>query len=177
MIIFVIGANGVGKTSIIPHLGDVLGEKFAIHDFDERGVPNSAGSDWRRTETRHWIEIAKLSQGHGISTVISGYSKPLEIEEAASELGVSVTITLLDADAETLEKRILGRYSLEGSTEELLRTTGKTPEKFVADNVWVSTKFKEEALARGYEIVETSSLSPKQVAEKVVAHILTKSQN
>lgn len=135
---FVIGVNGVGKTSIIPYLNAMLGEGSAIHDFDERGVPNNAGSEWRRSETKHWIETGKRALDEGISTVISGYSKPKEIRAAADEVDVPVSIILLDADAETITNRILGRYPSEESLAELERTTGKTPEKFAADNVWVS---------------------------------------
>ncbi|MEI7741466.1 MAG: hypothetical protein WCJ29_03085 [bacterium] len=50
---------------------------------------------------------------------------------------------------------------------ELLRTTGKTPEKFIEGNVWVSTKFREECLANNFPIIDTSPLNPNEVAQKV----------
>jgi len=62
----------------------------------------------------------------------------LEIEDALSRLEVSAHICLLDANEETISSRILGRYPDSESVAELERTTGKTPEKFATDNVWVS---------------------------------------
>lgn len=168
---FTIGVNGVGKTSIIPYLNTMLGEGFAIHDFDERGVPDNAGGEWRRSETKHWIETGKRALGEGISTIISGYSKPEEILTAADEVGVPVSIILLDADAETITNRILGRYPSQESLDELERTTGKTPEKFAADNVWVSSKFRETAIDAGFKVIDTSVLTPEEVAQRVVDHI------
>lgn len=168
---FVIGVNGVGKTSIIPYLKTMLGEGSAVHDFDERGVPDSAGSEWRRSETKHWIETGKRALDEEISTVISGYSKPEEIRVAADEVGVPVSIILLDADAQTITNRILGRYPSVESLTELERTTGKTPEKFAADNVWVSSKFREAAIEYGLEVIDTSTLTPEGVAYQVVQKI------
>ncbi len=84
---FIIGANGVGKTSIIPHLQIVFGDGYAVHDFDERGVPDNADKEWRRTETLYWLETAKHAQSEGVSTVIVGFAKPAEIDAATLEVG------------------------------------------------------------------------------------------
>ncbi|MDB5189304.1 MAG: hypothetical protein JWL82_261 [Parcubacteria group bacterium] len=40
---FISGVNGVGKSTLMPHLREILPEeKYSIVDFDSRGVPDDA---------------------------------------------------------------------------------------------------------------------------------------
>lgn len=168
-IYFIIGVNGVGKSTIIPLLKDRLDPSlFEIHDFDERGVPDSAGSEWRLSETLYWAQVGKTNLEEGRSTIICGYSKPKEIQSAIEKLNVPIEVILLDASGEVITERILGRYTTQESIQELERTTGKTPEKFAQDNVWVSTKFREEAQNEGYMILDTSTHAPNEVAASLI---------
>ena len=124
-IYFVIGANGAGKSTILPDLRTRLPEKFfELHDFDERGVPDNADKVWRMSETDYWIGLGEENKSKGISTIICGFSKPAEI-------GARARIILLDVDEAALKKRLKGRYQTEASLMELERTTGKTVEKFI----------------------------------------------
>ncbi len=59
----------------------------------------------------------------------------------------------------------------EGSAPNLNEQQEKTPEKFATDNVWVSSKFREEALSRGFAVIDTSLLTPADVAQKVAEYI------
>ena len=162
-IYLVIGANGVGKSTILPYLRSQLSEKFfAIHDFDERGVPDNADKAWRMSETDYWIDLGEQNKSRGVSTVICGFFKPAEI-------GARATIILLDVDGATLEKRLRSRYQTETSLNELMRTTGKTVEKFIMDNVYVSSFLRKACEELGCQIVDTTPLSPEEVAERVVA--------
>lgn len=173
-IYFIIGVNGIGKSSIIPYVRSALADKnFGVYDFDERGVPDNADGNWRRSETLHWLEIGKEDGENGVSTIVCGFSKPEEIQLASEEVHVPVSVILLDADSETITGRILGRYLSPESIAELERTTGKTPEKFASDNVWVSSKFREAAAKSGYKILDTTNLSPEEVAQKVVELVNT----
>ncbi|RJQ31045.1 hypothetical protein C4572_03180 [Candidatus Parcubacteria bacterium] len=52
---FLTGVSGAGKTAVIQPLKALLGVGFEVHDFDERGVPDNAGHEWRFEETRHRI--------------------------------------------------------------------------------------------------------------------------
>jgi predicted ATPase len=164
---FIIGVNGVGKSSLIPFLRSSLGSEFVIHDFDERGVPDNAGKDWRISETLHWMQAGKENTSHNVSTIICGFSKPQEIVSAASKLYMNPKVCLLDASEETLSQRILSRYTTPESILELQRTTGKTPEKFVMDNIYISSQFRKESEENGFFILKTDNLSPEQVAEKI----------
>jgi RNase adaptor protein for sRNA GlmZ degradation len=167
-IYFITGVNGVGKSTLIPILEDRLDPAaFAIHDFDERGVPDSADSVWRLSETIHWVQAGEDNAKKGVSTVICGFVKAKEISQAAEESGAEIEVCLLEANDEAIEARIMSRYATPESLQELERTTGKTLEKFVQDNIWVAGKFREEAIQAGWLILNTSDLRPEQIADSL----------
>lgn len=174
-IFLITGVNGIGKSTLMSQLKNKLEEDiFNVRDFDERGVPDNADREWRQSETLHWVSVGKENMNNAKGTVICGFMKFPEIEDALSQLGVDAHICLLDADEETISRRILGRYPDSESVAELERTTGKTPEKFTTDNVWVSSKFRQEAKEKDYFIVDTSKLLPEEVGQKVIDWIMSK---
>lgn len=158
---FVVGVNGVGKTTLISHLQPLLAEGgFEIRDFDERGVPDGGGREWRLSETEHWLALGKKNKEKGRSTIICGFAKPQELGERAE-------IILLDASGEKIEERLKNRYQTDVSIAELNRTTGKTVEKFIADNIYYSSILRKECEEAGCKIVDTTTLSPEEVAQLV----------
>lgn len=168
-IYFIIGANGVGKTTLLSRLVALLPESlFELHDFDERGVPDNADKNWRLSETNHWITCGEENKLQGLSTIICGFSKPEEIGERAE-------IILLDVNESSLEKRLKGRYQTEASLKELERTTGKTVEKFLTDNIYVSSLLRKSCEERGCKIIETSDVSSADVAQTVAELINARS--
>lgn len=167
------GVNGIGKSTIIPELKDKLNStNFVVHDFDERGVPDNANSEWRKSEMKHWFTIAEHNISKNLSTIVCGFMKMSDIKYAL-ENGHSIkpSVCVLDASPETISNRILSRYLTPESRTELERTTGKTPEKFVSDNMWVSLKFREEANECAYYVLNTNEQSPDKVATNVIAWI------
>lgn len=168
-IFFIIGVNGVGKSSLIPFLKNSLDEKhFVVHDFDERGVPTNADKEWRQSETLCWLKIGEENIKKNISTVVCGFIKPTELHSLNTKYKTEATVILLDADSETITKRIFGRYQTPESLAELLRTTSKTPEKFIQDNIWISSTFREDCKKLKYLIIDTNNLNPSEVALKVL---------
>ncbi len=166
-IYFVIGANGVGKSTLLSHLVALLPQSlFELHDFDERGVPDNADKSWRISETNYWMSLGEKNRLDGLATIICGFSKPEEIGERAE-------IILLDVNESSLEKRLRGRYQTPESLKELERTTGKTVEKFLADNIYVSSLLRKSCEERGCKIIETSDVSPAGVAQTVAEFIYT----
>lgn len=162
-IYFVIGVNGVGKTTLMPHLKSLLSESvFEIHDFDERGVPNNADRTWRRSETEYWLELGEENKKRGVATIICGFAKP-------QELGGRAETILLDANGEKIEERLKNRYQTKLSVAELKRATGKTVEKFIMDNVYYSSILREECKEVGCKIIDTVPLTPEEVAQAVKA--------
>ncbi|CAN0574718.1 unnamed protein product [Ectocarpus sp. 12 AP-2014] len=53
---FIAGASGSGKTSVIPHLKELLGDAIAVYDFDDIGVPDGADKKWRQESTEKWLQ-------------------------------------------------------------------------------------------------------------------------
>jgi gluconate kinase len=165
------GVNGIGKSSVIPELRRTLNpDSFVVHDFDERGVPDNADREWRKSETIHWFSTAKLNQNKNLSTVVCGFMKVSDISYALENVpNINVSVCVLNASPDTISRRILSRYTTPESLIELERATGKTPEKFVSDSVWIAPKFREEAIEKGYFILDTDELTPDQVAKNIIA--------
>ncbi len=162
---FVIGANGVGKTTVMTEVQKLLlGGGFEVHDFDERGVPDNADKTWRINETQHWISVGKENREKGVSTIVFGFAKP-------EEIGKEVEIILLDANERTIEERIKSRYLKEESLQELTRTTGKTLERFIADNIYVSSLLRKSCDALGCKTVSTDGKAPENIASEILSII------
>ena len=53
---FIGGASGSGKTAVMPHLKELLGDRIAVYDFDDIGVPEGADKKWRGESTEKWLQ-------------------------------------------------------------------------------------------------------------------------
>jgi broad-specificity NMP kinase len=168
-IFFIIGVNGVGKTTVLAHLKDKLSkDTFELHDFDERGVPDNADKVWRISETKHWVLCGEENRNKNIFTVICGFAKPEEIFAVSEGLDSHPLVILLDANKETIGKRINNRYQTEESLAELARTTGKTVEKFIQDNIYVSSLLRKACEGAYCRVVNTDDRTPQDITEEVV---------
>ncbi len=166
--IFITGVCGVGKTSLIKPLKELLGSEFEVHDFDERGVPNNAGHGWRLAETQYWIGLGLDNSKKGLKTIVCGFARPSEISDNSA-----VGFILLDATAETIRKRLLNRYQTPESIETIQNVSGKTLEQFIDDNANFSSTMRTEAGECKVDVIDTNTMNPVEVAQKV-ADILKK---
>ncbi len=165
-IIFVTGVNGVGKSTVITPLKAILDDRYIIYDFDERGVPDNVTGQWRREETAHWIRQGYENITKGLHTIICGFAKPSEIYDK------SIGIVHLDVNEETIKQRLWSRYQTPESIEFLERKAGKTVQKFIDDNAYMSRKMREKAQQYNAVIIDTVGITPQQVAERI-AHIIS----
>jgi 2-phosphoglycerate kinase len=165
-IYFITGVNGVGKTTILSPLKSLLGSNFEVHDFDERGVPNSVGRQWRMDETKYWIELGSENAKKGITTIVCGFARPSEISD-----NPDVGFVLLDAGKDTIKTRLLNRYQTPESVETIERVSGKSVQQFIDDNVNFSSVIRDEASKYNVPIINTDSLNPEQVAQEVAKQI------
>ena len=168
---FVTGVPGIGKTSIIGHLKGLLGDRYEVHDFDERGVPDNVSVRWRMREMAHWTKESVDNGRRGISTVVCGNVMP---SEASAE--VESAFICLDATDEKLRERLEGRYKDPKSVEDLKRMTGLTPEESVRVNLRNAPPLRRECESRSIPTVDTSDIPPEKVAEKVAEFIRAKSK-
>lgn len=167
-IYFITGVCGSGKTTAISILKTKLAQdKYDLHDLDERGVPAGGGRPWRFEETKYFIEIGRSNTEKGITTIVSGFARPSEMEELAPGQE-NIKFILLYAGPDTLEKRIQGRYPTEESRLKFQNKHNKTVEKFVEENVNFTETMKNEALEYGSEIIDTNQKTPDEVAEEII---------
>ncbi|WP_395946993.1 GNAT family N-acetyltransferase [Caedibacter taeniospiralis] len=59
---FISGASGSGKTVVMPYLKELLGDRIAVYDFNDIGVPDAADKKWRQESTEKWLQKL-LSEG------------------------------------------------------------------------------------------------------------------
>lgn len=64
MLFLLWGASGSGKTTVMRALAPDL-PGFAVHDFDEVGVPSDAGAAWRHQTAETWVRRALDEQAAG----------------------------------------------------------------------------------------------------------------
>ena len=161
--IFITGVNGVGKSAIIPHLKKLLPADFCVFDFDQRGVPEKADKAWRISEAQYWIAEGKKLAMENKRTLVCGFVKLTDLPEEKE-----VEWILLDAKPEIIEKRLKERYSKEGIFDENQKVVGKPIKKFIAGNVYILEKMREMFQKNDDFIVDTSNLTPEEVAREVV---------
>lgn len=167
-IYFITGVCGSGKTTALSILKTKLSkDKYDLHDLDERGVPAGGGRPWRFAETKYWVEIGRVNAEKEITTIVSGFARPSEMEELAPNQE-NIKFILLYAGPDTLEKRIQGRYPTEESRLKFQNKHNKTIEKFVEENVNFTETMKKEALEYGSEIIDTNQKTPDEVVEEII---------
>lgn len=173
-IYFISGVCGVGKSSVLNHLKNLLPvDKYDIRDFDERGVPDGGGQEWHDRETFRWLEIAKENSKKEKSTVICGFQNPERFRQLhKKDVHVPATLFLLHASADTLRKRLLGRYPTPESILEINRASGVQLDKFVEDNVSFAPKLHSIFKQDGSPIIETDRMTSEEVAQEIVKQIL-----
>jgi broad-specificity NMP kinase len=167
-IYLVTGANGVGKSTIIPHLQALLpAGAYSVRDFDERGVPENADGTWRASETAFWLEEGRRSQEQGVTTVVCGYIKTKDLGAQAEEIGRTIGFMVLDADETTLRRRLEGRYPRNAKYDPTLTVIGKTAERFISDNIYIRKVLKADCEKVGGQVIDTSNLTPSETAARV----------
>lgn len=171
-IYFISGVNGVGKSTLIPHLRIQLpADKYVVHDFDARGVPDGADHNWRKSEIRHWLEEGTKAAKEGKGTIICGFAKPEDFDGLTRAETPEIEVIVLDADPETIRTRLTNRYTKDGVFDENQKVIGKPVTEFIAGNVWYAKKMREECEAAGCKIIDTSSITPEEVARQIVGFI------
>jgi hypothetical protein len=145
---------------LLPH------DKYQVIDFDSRGVPDGADRNWRITEATHWVEEGVRANQAGKELIVCGFAKPQDF--AGLQEPIEVNIIVLHADEQTIRNRLIGRYTKDGIFDEDQKVIGKPVREFIDGNIWYAKQMREESVADGLAVIDTSLLSPEEVARKVV---------
>lgn len=146
--------------------------EYRVFDFDERGVPENADRNWRISESKHWIEEGNKLLQENINTVICGFIKPDDLPNSSDEKSAEIRLILLNAEPEIIRQRLIKRYTKNNVFDESQKVIGKPVNEFIESNVYFSTNMRDIFKERGCLIVDTSNLTPEEVAREVVNIIL-----
>ena len=158
-IFFITGTSGSGKTTVMDHLKEQLPvSHFAVHDFDEVGVPDNADQAWRIATTQYWIEKAQHYATQNQATVICGVTVPSEVMEAIKHTSLQPCFAFLKIDDATIKQRLQAR----GWHEQLIQ-----------DNInWAHFLESEIRATQQHLIIETSHYRrPADIANQLITWI------
>lgn len=169
MTYFITGSSGAGKSTLVKEFKSLLIKNFAIHDFDELGVPLDADKSWRIETTKKWIDVAKKNKLKNISTIIIGLIHPEEINEIAKKEQIEVKYCMLEVEYEELKRRLMElRFSSPERIENLKKYAGVTVEEFLENNKKHVEQIKNEALKQKALFINTTHMSPYAIAQDIL---------
>ena len=176
---FIGGASGSGKTAVMPYLKELLGNSFAVYDFDDIGVPDDADKKWRQESTEKWLQ--KLLRNGGDACLL-GQMVLGEILAcpSAKQIG-KINFCLLNvADFERIQR--LKKRNTYGADQNMLNWSSwlgmhhqdpQWMQHVLKENCWeglvFSTwdQFMNWASAANVRMIDTTKLSLNEVATKV----------
>ena len=168
-IFFISGVCGVGKTTVIFELKLLLSQDgYEIYDFDSRGVPEDADHEWRISETHYWIDKGRNLAKKDKNIIVCGFTNPDEFGNKIKSSLSEIELILLDAQPEIIKERLIKRYTKDGVFDENQKVVGKPVNKFIKENVSFVGNLQDIFKKNNCPIIDTSELTPKEVAKEVV---------
>lgn len=155
-IFFITGTSGSGKSTVMEHLKKQLPESnFAVHDFDEVGVPSDADQAWRMATTQYWVEKAQCYAAQNKVTVICGVTVPSEVIDAVKGTALQPCFAFLKIDDAVIKQRLQER----GWSEQLIQ-----------DNInWAHALESQVRATKQHLILETFNCRrPTDVAKQLI---------
>lgn len=168
-ILFLSGASGVGKTTIVNALRsqNTSASHFFLH-FDSTDVPSltdmieNAGSveRWQEITTHKWIETITSNYRSTDTVIIEGQARLNFIEDACRKFGVTrYAIVLIDCDWKIMRDRLINNRQ----QPELVNSNMQNWAKFL----------RQQAKLKNIPIINTSQKTLKEVVDMIQNQILT----
>ena len=157
MIIFITGASGVGKTTLLNQFCQEKNNKMACFHFDSIGVPSEqemldlygSGSEWQKAMTYHWVQKFKQYLDKDL-ILIEGQVNLTYIESALRGLGFyRYQIILVHCENNIRHQRL---------AEERLQ-----PELINSEMDNWSQFLKKQAVEKNAVILDTTQLTEEQM--------------
>ena len=165
-LLFLIGASGAGKTSVVKVLDARAIPGLWCYHFDSIGVPSAAimerdfgtGENWQAVTTREWVDRLIANQDGASVALLEGQTRPSFLRPALERAGVQNSrIVLLDCHADVRAARLRGpRGQPELATSQM--------------DEWAAY-LREQASAVGLPIVDTNSQSLEAIADAIQVHL------
>ena len=168
-ILFLSGASGVGKTSIVEALKahHQSSSDYAFVHFDSIGVPSpeemiqqaGSGEEWQELTTYKWIEKIATEYQAKQSVVIEGQINLDFIESACRRFEIArYFIVLIDCEWETMRERLV--------------CNRQQPELVTQDMKNWAAFLRKQAQHKSLPIIDTSHQTLEQVVQSVNAVFL-----
>jgi hypothetical protein len=129
MLLNVTGSCCAGKSTLIWQVAELLWQDdVVVADFDEVGVPDDAGSDWRHVSNEHWMRRALDLEGEGRHLLLSSQTPLGELLATPSAVELegigNCLVDVADEDRlRRLRERDPGKWS-EATLEAFVRWGG-----------------------------------------------------
>lgn len=167
-ILFLTGASGVGKTTILKNLKKRLaGSEYIFLHYDSIGVPSvqemieQAGSleRWQEITTHRWIETIAEEYPEDKIVLIEGQSNLDFIDDAYQKYMIERgAIVLLDCDWETMKDRLTQNRRQPGLANQDMKN-------------WADF-LRKQAKNKSVAIIDTSEQTPEAVSEIIEKEII-----
>lgn len=123
--LFVItGSEGVGKSTIVPKLQSILGNKFVVYDFDLVLRPYDLSDSWAEEVLDKVFQSVLENKRKNYTTVVAGLIRPYQLQKIARRYKIKkIKLFLLDLSVNEQTKRLFqrkGKVNLKGENDELI---------------------------------------------------------
>ena len=121
MLLNVTGSSCAGKSTLIGQVESLLDRSdVVVADFDEIGVPDDAGTNWRHVANEQWVRRALDLQGQGRHLLISSQTPLGELLATPSAVELeAIANCLVDVDDDDRLRRLGQRDPAKWSAETL----------------------------------------------------------
>jgi len=158
--VFLVGASGVGKTTVAQILERRTPWEGRTHYFDTIGVPPpevmeaefGGGEEWQRWATQQWLD--RLASEDAPLQLIEGQTRPSFIRQAAeSHPELDLRIILLNCSTKVRQHRLTALRNLPELASQRM------------DN-WAAY-LSGQAHALGLPVIDTSDSEPEAIADAI----------
>jgi len=155
-IYFVIGSSGGGKTTAVKSIQEINPDSFQYCYFDSIGVPSpeemikkfGSGDNWQKTNTNYWVKKMKEESLNTKPAILDGQTRPLFIDEACKEHGITLyDVILFDCTDGVRKQRLVDRGHPELANDQMMN--------------WAKY-LREESLSRKYKVIDTTNLTKEE---------------
>lgn len=160
------GASGSGKTAIAAAIAHRYPSQVDVFHFDSIGVPPpermiaeyGSGEAWQRAMTFEWIAKLAPSVAAGRSVLLEGQMRLAFVVDAAMIARMTkMALVLVDCNAETRRLRL---------------TDDRGQPDLANDQMMDWARYlREEALAGGFDVLDTTDLMVEQSTDFVIARL------